>query len=118
MADIRHYVDSIGSSELESATGGMVEMLLCQRTLVSMFPNLSVLAKIYKTIPPHTADCERDFSRMKMSKTDLRNRMGEDTLECLMRITISGPAPENYPFLDAVKLWAAKKERRYRLKLV
>ena len=83
----------------------------------SMFPQLSELAQIYRVLPPHTADCERDFSRMKLIKSVIRNRMREDTLDSIMRITLEGPSIEQFPFHTAVRLWASKKDRRYRVKL-
>lgn len=84
----------------------------------NMFPSLSNLAKAYKVQPPHTADCDRDFSRMALIKTELRNRMGQVTLDCLMRIAIEGPDIGSFPFTKAVKHWASKKERRYRVKVI
>ena len=90
----------------------------CGSTVQSTtFPSLCKLARIYKVIPPHTADCERDFSRVKLIKTDIRNRMGEDTLDCLLRISVEGPPLEEYPFVKAVRIWANKKERRYKVRL-
>ncbi|XP_055958797.1 uncharacterized protein LOC130014029 [Patella vulgata] len=37
-------------------------------------------AKCFKVLPPHTADCERDFSQMKIIKNSLRNRLTESSL--------------------------------------
>ena len=39
-------------------------------------------------------------------------------LDCLLRLNINGPPPEKFPYAEAVKLWAQKKERRYRVTLV
>ena len=55
------------------------------------FPNLSNLAAIVEVLPVTTATVERTFSSMKLIKTRLRSRMGEDTLEHTMRICIEGP---------------------------
>ena len=114
IADVAHYVEVMDSNKDQ----GMVEILMGNSSMVAMFPNLAKICKIYRTIPPHTADCERDFSRMKLIKSELRNRMKEDTLDCLLRIAISGPEPHEFPYIDAVKLWASKKERRYKVRLV
>ena len=55
------------------------------------FPNLSKLAEILEVIPVTTATIERSFSSMKLIKTRLRSRLGEETLEHTMRICIEGP---------------------------
>lgn len=77
-----------------------------------LYTGMSWLAEIYRVIPPHTADVERDFSQMKLIKTYLRNRMKEQTLDSIMRIVIEGPTLKEFPFEDAVQLWAKKKKRR------
>ena len=57
-----------------------------------MCPGLSTLAKkICMTIPVGTASVERSFSQIKMIKTRLRNRLGEDNLSNLMKIAIESP---------------------------
>ena len=73
---------------------------------------MSELAQICCVIPPHTADCERDFSQLNFVKTALRNRMNEKTLDSIIRIVVEGPPISNYPFQEAVCLWAQRKNRR------
>jgi hypothetical protein len=111
LADFFHYAKAADSV-------GELLQKLPKHELESVFPNLSTLSLIYKVQPPHTADCERDFSQMGLTKTNIRNRMGEDTLDCLLRIIIEGPSLESFPFERAVRLWAQKKERRYKIQLV
>ena len=55
------------------------------------FPNLSKLAEILEVLPVTTATVEQSFSSMKLIKTRLRSRMGEETLEHAMQICIEGP---------------------------
>lgn len=108
--------DKISESEFLkklTATGSTTKSTIYTDT----FPSITKVAKIYKVIPPHTADCERDFSHMKLIKSDARNRMGENTLDSLLRITLEGPPLEEFPYRRAVKLWAEKKERRYKVKV-
>ena len=57
-------------------------------TLIQIFPNLSQLARICRTLPIHTADVERSFSQLKLVKTRIRNRLKEDTLDALLRIAV------------------------------
>ena len=72
----------------------LLKELATNRLLVEMFPHLSDLAKVSLSIPVGTASVERSFSRMKMIKTRLRNRLGEQNLAHLMRIAIE--TPENF----------------------
>ena len=50
------------------------------------------------------ADCECAFSNMKLVKTELGNRLKEDTLDHLMWIAIDGPPPDEFSYIKAVKL--------------
>ena len=118
VSDIVYYLPTLKLGENSgSAVASSIDFLL-SKTCHTMFPMISSLAFIYKTLPPHTADCERDFSKMKLIKTSCRNRMGEDTLDGLMRLSINGPAPEKFPYEKAVQHWVSKKERRYKVRLL
>jgi len=55
--------------------------------LKPVFPNLRTLA-IFVSLLVGTASVERSFSRMKMIKTRLRNRLSEKSLSYLMKISI------------------------------
>ena len=46
---------------------------------------------ILSVLPVTTATVERTFSNMKLIKMRLRKRMGDDTLDSTMRISIEGP---------------------------
>ena len=91
----------------------VLSVLLGTTDIVAAFPNLSKLASILMILPVTTATVERTFSTMKLVKTRLRSRMGEDTLEHTMRICIEGP--DNLPedTLDAViHHYKSSKKRR------
>ena len=75
-------------------------------------PNLLKLADWGLAIPFATADCERDFSRLQVIKTDLRNRLKNETLCHLMRVSLDGPGLRDFPFVKALQLWHAMKPRR------
>ncbi len=86
---------------------------LCNDTAwEEIYPNMSTLGKICRVIPIHTADVERTFSQLKLTKTKVRNRMKEKTLDSLLRIVIEGPPTSEFAVSETVKLWAAKKNRR------
>ena len=53
--------------------------------------SVCILAAILTLLPVTTTTVERTFSSMKLVKTRLRNRMGESTLEHIIRICIEGP---------------------------
>ena len=75
--------------------------------------NLWKLAAILELLPVTTATVERTFSSMKLIKTRLRSRMGENTLEHTMRICIEGPDQLSNDTLEAVvdHYKGAKKSR-------
>ena len=49
------------------------------------FPNLAKVAAIVNALPVTTATVERSFSAVKVIKTRVRSRLGEDALEHTMR---------------------------------
>ena len=53
-------------------------------------------------LPVTTATVERSFSDMKLIKTRLRSRLGEETLNHTMRISIEGPDKLNSEDLDSI----------------
>ncbi len=80
---------------------GVVTSFLVNSSLVAGFPNLAArLATIAMLLPVTTATVERSFSDMKQIKTRLRNRLGEDTLDQAMRISIEGPEKISSDSLD------------------
>ena len=76
------------------------------------FPMLSKLLATTLTLPVSTADCERGFSVMNITKTQLRNRMKVETLASLMRISIEGPPLKEFNFFKTARRWLAMKNRR------
>ena len=66
----------------------VTHQLCTNQTQRQLYPHMSKLAQICCVIPPHTADCERDFSQLKFVKTNLRNRMKDKTLDSIIRIVI------------------------------
>ena len=65
------------------------------------------------TLPVTTATVKRSFSDMKLMKTRLRNRPGEESLDQTMHISIEGPDTLNYDELkEIVTHWKVQKPRR------
>ena len=81
-----------------------------------MFPNLVKLLQIYQIIPLTTATAERSFSTLKLVKSNLRNRLKEDTLDWCMRIAIEGPdSLSDEDVITVIRIWKEKKTRRLSL---
>jgi len=76
------------------------------KTLKPMFPNLRTLANVCMSLPVGTASVERSFSKMKMIKTRLRNRLSEKSLSHLMKISIESPQKLSDEDLEMViEIW-------------
>jgi len=56
---------------------------MIENDMISSYPNLSTLYKIYYTLPISSATAERSFSRLKLIKTYLRSTIAEDRLSNL-----------------------------------
>ena len=94
----------------------VLSTLLTTSTTKTTFPNLAKLASILIVLPVTTATVERSFSSMKLIKTRLRNRMGENTLEHAMRICIEGPGQLSDETLEEIiDYYKLSKKRRINL---
>ena len=80
-----------------------------------LLPHIKVLYQIKAIITYNTAMCERGFSRMKLIKDALRNRMYVETLNALMMIALVGPSYVEYGddgfFEEAIKIWESNVQR-------
>ena len=76
------------------------------------FPNILMLVEIMLVLPLATACCERGFSTLKRIKSDWRSRLGTETLDHLMRISIDGPDLESYNAARALQHWWDKGEQQ------
>ena len=65
--------------------------------IATAFPNVAAVVNV---LPVTTATVERSFSTMKLIKTRLRSRLGEDALEHTMRI--EDPDQLSDDFLESV----------------
>ena len=104
-------------SHVKSADSDETKTLLCSLlknpTVQAAFPNLSCLVSIGLVLPVTTASVERSFSDMKLIKTRLRNRLGEDSLDRTLRISIEGPQQLSEDALEAIlDNWKERKPRR------
>ncbi len=65
-----------------------------------IFPEIFKLMNLILVLPVGTASVERSFSKMKLFKTRLRNRISDSTLPKLMRIAIEGPEQSEIDFSE------------------
>ena len=97
----------------ESGLQKTVTTFLASSALVAGFPNLASLARLAVVLPVTTATVERSFSDIKLIKTRLRSRLGEETLNHTMRISIEGPDKLNSEDIDnIIQYWKEKKTRK------
>ena len=84
-----------------------------QKIVTTFFPNLASLARLAVVLPVTTTTVERSCSDMKLIKTRLRSRLGEETLNHTMRISIEGPDKLNSEDLDSIiQYWKEKKTQK------
>ena len=76
-------------------------------------PNLATLVELLLVFPVSNATVERGFSAMKRIKSDWRNRLNEETLDNLMRISIEGPPLSGFDPQVAVDFFCNTKTTRY-----
>ena len=77
-----------------------------------IFPDWAKLAKIASTIPVSSVPAERVFSRQNRIKTSIRNRLAEEKVTRLMRISSLGPGLKDFNFSRAAEHFHAMKLRR------
>lgn len=80
--------------------------------MVSSYPNLSTLYKIYYTLPVSSATAERSFSRLKLIKTFLRSTMAEERLSNFAMLSIEKCIAEKISFDKVIETFAQMKKRR------
>ena len=77
-----------------------------------LLPNLKKLVLLSTLCPVGNAVVERLFSLMKITKTVLRNSLGDNMLDMLLRLKVE--APEAWTEDDKeelVELWISRRER-------
>ncbi len=79
-----------------------------------IFPEIFKLMNLILALPVGTASVERSFSKMKLIKTRLRNRISDSTLPKLMRIAIEGPEQSEIDFSEILEVF---KEKNHRIQL-
>ena len=81
-----------------------------------IFPNVYKCYKLLFTAPVSVADIERSFSKMKIVKNYLRSTMKGERLEELIVLSTEKDLTDTIHLDVVLKSWAARKNRKLRLK--
>ena len=73
----------------QNTTKEVLKILVVDRTISHLYPQLQKLAAIALILPVSTAECERVFSNMKRVKTALCNRLITANLDHLRSVLIA-----------------------------
>ncbi|XP_050065547.1 zinc finger MYM-type protein 1-like [Aphis gossypii] len=76
------------------------------------FPNIGIALRILLTILVTSACAERIFSKLKLIKTYLRNKLSQENLSGLSIISIKKYIAESLNYDDTINQFAAKKSRK------
>ena len=88
---------------------------LIERGMENVFPNMSILYRIFLTIPVTSAHAERSFSRLKLIKSYLRSVMGQERLTSLSLLSIERGISSMCDYDSVIDNFAAMKTRRKKL---
>ena len=78
-----------------------------------VYPDFCTLWEFYLAIPLNSVPAERGFSQLNIIKNKLRNRLSEERLDELMRISINANNFVDYDFQAAAERFRRLKERRH-----
>ncbi|XP_033761513.1 uncharacterized protein LOC117343277 [Pecten maximus] len=97
----------------EISTTSLYRVMKKDKILSELYPRMIQLLGIAVLIPCSTASVERGFSLMNSLCTNSRNRLGQGSLDALMRICSEGKEEfSKYDLEKMVDIFKNKKERR------
>ena len=79
---------------------------------LGLFPSVWKLFKLFRTASPSVCASERSFSRLKLIKTYLRNKMKQERLHYLMLIGSESDLAKQVDLDKLSEKWATIKSRR------
>ena len=83
-----------------------------KNALNEIFPNITIVLRIFLTLPVSVASGERSFSKLKLIKNYLRSTMKEERLTDLSIISIESDILDSIDINDLIKNFVAAKARR------
>jgi hypothetical protein len=84
---------------------------ITKNNLMSSFPNLFIVLRIFLTLPVSVASGERSFSKLKLIKTYLRTSMTQERFNDLGLLAIEKELCEGLELSDVIDELANKKAR-------
>ena len=75
------------------------------------FPDFCTLLEFLMDIPMNSATCERGFSAQNRIKTAKRNRLNDDRLETILKVSINGPRWGEFDYTNAAENFRELKRR-------
>ncbi|XP_022166089.1 zinc finger MYM-type protein 1-like, partial [Myzus persicae] len=100
------------NKDCEDISTNDVLKFIITNDMISSYPNLSTLYKIFYTLPVSSATAERSFSRLKLIKTFLRSTIAEEKLSNLAILSIEKCTSEKINFNRVIETFAEMKKRR------
>ena len=70
------------------------------------------LIEIVYSIPFSSVECERGFSKQNIIKSDLRNRLSNNTLHLLLLISLYDIQIQDFDFNQALTIWLKMRKRK------
>ena len=109
---LKTFVQPLVSSNKEITYLEVWKRVLTNDSIKAECENILHLIEILLIIPFTNVKVERMFSRMNRIKSDWRNRLNQDTLDDLLRISEDGPTLDDFNPDVAIDKWFTKKVRR------
>ena len=78
----------------------------------SRYPNMLKLWQAILVILASTVACERGFSKQNVIKDIRRTRLSINTLDALMRVSLTGPDISEVDWQRVYEIWCSSKDRR------
>jgi len=103
---------SFSASAVSDPTPRNLLLLIRERQLQSVFPNVDIALRIYLTLPVSNASGERSFSKLAIIKHRLRTSMAEDRLNNLTLMSIEYDLLRTLDFGDLIDDFASRKSRK------
>ncbi|XP_025423399.1 uncharacterized protein LOC112692814 [Sipha flava] len=110
---LKTYSDNFGFlHRIVDEDTNTLQALNILKTTHGSFPNLTIALRIMLTIHVTSACAERSFSKLKLIKTYLRNRLGQGKLSELALISIEEEISSTIDYKHLIDIFASKKSRK------
>ncbi|KAK1357572.1 hypothetical protein POM88_050828 [Heracleum sosnowskyi] len=115
--ELEIYIDNVGEDERFAHLNGIGDLarVMVQKKKHLSYPLLCQLLKLALVLPVATATVERCFSTMKLVKSDLRNRIGDEYLSYCLISAIEKEALAKVTNDDIIDRFQKMKTRREQL---